>query len=102
MRCYNMKCFNWKKTKCDTVCENRIATKEKAVTLGAWQNSVTVHQIGTSLGVYIPKEVCKRKQLKPGKKLIVNETETDLILSTPPTPNSKKIVKPKAGDHLFF
>lgn len=85
MRCYNKKCENWKNTTCDTEhCKDRVASKDKAVKLGLWRQTVTVHRIGTSLGVYLPKAICDKKRIEAGSELVVKEREHSVELIPPP------------------
>ena len=87
MRCYNKKCALWKKTICNAIdCKNRIALKDKALSCGAWWQSVTVHEIGTSLGIYLPKEICNRKKIEAGSELAVKEKDDSVEFIIPPLP----------------
>lgn len=84
MRCYNKKCERWTKTNCEHgACTDRVASKDKAVKLGLWRQTVTVHRIGTSLGVYLPKAICDRKQIEAGSELVVKERESSVELIAP-------------------
>lgn len=86
MRCYNRNCDLWTKQECDNGnCTERIASKDKAIEAGAWLATVTVHQIGTSLGVYLPKAICDRKGIEVDSELVVSEKEDGIELTTPPT-----------------
>ena len=102
MRCYNKKCEHWTKTKCEHGnCADRVASKDKAVKLGLWRQTVTVHRIGTSLGVYLPKAICDRKRIEAGSELVVRERERSVELIPPPGSKMKTGRNGKARDDLF-